>query len=177
MKSYKPCEIIEFSIIVDNPKWKYLGLLAYFENDQGEKLGSWVLPSEVAASGGETIFNTCNNGAAVMHANAATKHYKHTFRYQAPVEGSGALTLRVLIKHGITNGNTVLMSGVTDIMNDDATNTDCFSMFRCFDVSMFRCFQCFDVSMFQCFVTHRRCFLLAGQTQHKYEHEYQHVPQ
>ena len=54
----------------------------YFENDQGEKVGSWVLPSEVAASGGETTFNTCNNGAAVMHANAALKHYKQTFRYQ-----------------------------------------------------------------------------------------------
>ena len=82
VKSYKPCEIIEVSIIVDDPRLKYLGLLGYFENDQGEKVGSWVLPSEVAASGGETTFNTCNNGAAVMHANAALKHYKQTFRYQ-----------------------------------------------------------------------------------------------
>lgn len=73
VKTYKPCEIIEVSIHVDDPKLKYLGLLAYFENDQGEKVGSWVLPSEVAASGGETTFNTCNNGAAVMHANVRLK--------------------------------------------------------------------------------------------------------
>ena len=75
-KTYKPCEIIEVSIHVDDPKLKYLGLLAYFENDQGEKVGSWVLPSEVAASGGETTFNTCNNGAAVMHANVRYKNVK-----------------------------------------------------------------------------------------------------
>ena len=118
VKSYKPCEIIEVSIIVDNPRLKYLGLLAYFENDQGEKVGSWVLPSEVAASGGETTFNTCNNGAAVMHATASLKHYKQTFRYQAPVEGTGSLTLRVLLKHGITNGGAFFWPGklTTDVI-------------------------------------------------------------
>ena len=130
IKSYKPCEIIEVSIIVDNPKLKYLGLLSYFENDQGEKVGSWVLPSEVALSGGETTFNTCNDGTAVMHASAAVKHYKQNFRFQTPVEGTGSLTLRVLIKHGITNGGAFFWPGklstsaslsTSDVLTEDLT--------------------------------------------------------
>ena len=105
--SYKPCEIVQISINVDKKAMKYLGLLIYFEDSSGTQIGEFIMPSEHAIDGDTNgpKFHTCGDkNTAVMHVNANTKHYHHTFRYQAPKANTGTLTLRVLVKHGITNG-------------------------------------------------------------------------
>ena len=86
---------------------KYLGLLIYFEDSSGKQIGEFILPSENAIDGDTNgpKFHTCGDeNTAVMHVNANIKHYHHTFRFQAPKTNTGTLTLRVLVKHGITNG-------------------------------------------------------------------------
>ncbi len=110
--TFKPCEIVEISVVVDVPGMKYLGLLMYAENSQGDKVGFFPVPAEMAESGdASSPFHTCHEGSAVMHSNADMKHYTETFRWQAPTAGSGPLTLRVLVKHGITNGGAFYWPG------------------------------------------------------------------
>jgi len=105
--SYKPCEILTISINVEKKEMKYLGLLIYFEDISGKQIGEFIMPSEKAIYGDTNgpKFHTCGDtNNAVMHVNANTKHYHHTFDFQAPKANTGTLRLRILVKHGITNG-------------------------------------------------------------------------
>jgi hypothetical protein len=134
--TFKPCEIIEITVFVDKPGMKYLGLLMYAENDDGKKVGFFPVPSGV--SGGASAFHTCHNGAAIIHSDANMKNYHEKIRWQAPVIGSGSLTLRVLVKHGITqggafywpgtfsyNGNTARVNLTEDlVLSEDGYNKD-----------------------------------------------------
>ena len=112
--AYRPCELLSLAIEVVGKDKKYLGLLLYFENAAQEQVGEWIVPSQTPTQGDYSSpkFHTCGGtNTALMHANANTKHYHHTFRWQAPPAGSGPLTLRALLKHGQTNGGAFYWPG------------------------------------------------------------------
>ena len=108
--TYKPCEIIEITVYVDVPGMKYLGLLMYAENSEGKKIGFFPVPSGAPVQP-VLLYHTCHDGAAIIHSDANMKNYQEKIRWQAPVVGSGPLTLRLLVKHGITQGGAFYWPG------------------------------------------------------------------
>ena len=81
------------------------GRYAYADGDETEtKIGAWSMPP---SEDGQPDFWTppgCE-GQAVMHTNAALKHYHTEFHFQPP-QDVGAIAFRALLKQGETNGGS-----------------------------------------------------------------------
>jgi len=118
--TYAPEELLTIAVDVLSPRAKYLGLLLYAVADDGSetKVGAFELLTELE----EPKFWTppsCEN-AAVMHANAGTKDYHHTFPFRAPPAGTGPIRFRALVKHGETNGGAFYWPGEQDLLLEEA---------------------------------------------------------
>ena len=85
---------------------KYLGLLMYAvkANDPLEtKVGGWEVPA-VDSKRFATMPGESCEGKAIVQTTALAKRYTETFFFRAPPAGTGAITFRVLLKQGETNG-------------------------------------------------------------------------
>jgi hypothetical protein len=105
--TYRPGGLVHIHIRALKLGLKYRGLLLYAEDEQGNKVGSWELPTE-----NEVSFHTppgsCNE-QAVMHSGADPKNYHNVFAFRVPADRpkSGEkwkkITFKCLLKTGEAN--------------------------------------------------------------------------
>eukprot|EP00492_Amphilonche_elongata_P000540 TRINITY_DN1302_c0_g1_i1.p1 TRINITY_DN1302_c0_g1~~TRINITY_DN1302_c0_g1_i1.p1 ORF type:complete len:320 (+),score=54.93 TRINITY_DN1302_c0_g1_i1:223-1182(+) len=68
---------------------------SWLRRESEVKVGTWE----------ETdVFQASCGGKAMTHREASVKNYHHILRWRAPLEGSGDVIFRVLLKQGATNG-------------------------------------------------------------------------
>jgi hypothetical protein len=85
-----------------NETAKYLGLLVYAVDRHERKVGAW----EVALDESPRFWTPPDpgcGGQALMHSDAELKDFQERFIFQAPPNGTGPITFRVLVKQGETN--------------------------------------------------------------------------
>eukprot|EP01114_Cavostelium_apophysatum_P019332 TRINITY_DN61_c0_g1_i1.p1 TRINITY_DN61_c0_g1~~TRINITY_DN61_c0_g1_i1.p1 ORF type:complete len:1021 (-),score=244.73 TRINITY_DN61_c0_g1_i1:110-3172(-) len=103
--SYVPNEYVYINLRTTCYGYNYRGFLIYAVDANGTKVGDWALPFEAPAwtvAPWESIpGHQC--AKSLMHASAQTKPYFLRFRYLGPVNGTGTVTFKTLIKWGDPN--------------------------------------------------------------------------
>lgn len=99
---------MQLHVRVLRPGMKYIGLLLYAVDEQGDRVGEWTIPPESPPKFGLPV--ECNF-KAVMQATAEEKNFHEVLTFVAPPAGAGRLTFRALVKWGETNGGAFFWPG------------------------------------------------------------------
>lgn len=103
--SYIPGAYTYINLRVTCYRMAFRGILLYAVSANGSKIGDWYVTAESPAVWKEPWINLPGHSCerSLMHASAAIKPYFSRFRFLGPVNGTGTITFKALIKQGDAN--------------------------------------------------------------------------
>lgn len=97
---YIPGCIAHLWVTTNHPDWKFRGFFARAVNEDGDPVGTWELPTNLATSFWSPPECGPNH---IIHRDARLKPFRFQLHFRAPPKGTGRITFHALIKQGDPN--------------------------------------------------------------------------